>query len=173
MTYFWVQLGPKKLPVYQQATIMFKFGLKDGGDLVIGKGGAAPNSSVLGAKGSVFLAKFCAALSANYESEINDNKLDPDQWHQDKYIDALINALKAFTYDDATKYGKIGEMKPALMELSDDGQLPPEALALIHFRNIMITRNLNSKDPTIVDFVLTKLPDTAEIDRLMKNRESQ
>lgn len=171
MTYFWVQLGPKKLPVYQQATIMFKFAVVDDGDLEI-KNGAVHNSSVLGAKGSVFLAKFCAALSANYEKLIVDNMKDQEQWHQDMYELALIDALKVFTYEDATMYGKLGEMKPALMYLSEDGKLPAEALAMLHFRNIMLSRKMK-KEPSIVDNVLGKLPEKDEIDKLMARRESQ
>lgn len=68
ITYFYVQLGSKKLPVYQPSTVMFHAAVIDDGDLaILDEDGMAKRSELLGLDGAIFLAKFCAHLGNAYE----------------------------------------------------------------------------------------------------------
>ena len=58
-----MQLGDKRVPVYQPSTIMFNSAVVPDGDLVILVDDVQMNGNILGHAGSIFLAKFCACLA--------------------------------------------------------------------------------------------------------------
>ena len=62
-----MQLGNKKLPVYQPSTVMFHAAVIDDGDLAIKDDyGSAKRSELLGLEGAIFLAKFSANVANLY-----------------------------------------------------------------------------------------------------------
>ena len=73
VTYFYAQIGDKKLPVYQPGTIMFETGVLNFGELAIhpdGEENQQSNGAVLGDQCALFLAKFIATLILTYNENL-------------------------------------------------------------------------------------------------------
>ena len=77
VTYFYCQLGNKKIPIYQPGTIMFECGVTDDSELVVEAHGSQQNGAILGNGCAVFLAKFVTRLIEEYETRCEEAGVDP------------------------------------------------------------------------------------------------
>ena len=74
VTCFYVNLGNRRFPVYQPATLMFESSVQENGDLCILKQGFQCNGTILLITGALFLARFTANLALIYSSLVYEAK---------------------------------------------------------------------------------------------------
>ena len=68
VTYYYVKLGDKNIPVYQPGTIMFECGVVKESDLNVTAHGSQQNGAILGNGCAIFLCKFLCRLVNCYNS---------------------------------------------------------------------------------------------------------
>ena len=127
ISYFYVNIGDKRLFVYQASSVMFLSGVVAEGALAItNEDGTQMNGAILGNAGSIFLAKFCATLVQQYAAKSEEIGNDPSEFNQEAYSGALTETLAAYAHVDANQYGRLLVMKQVLGALSEDERLTDE-----------------------------------------------
>ena len=104
ITYFYVRIGPFKVPLPQPGTFSFVSGVKSDSNLVVNHGpGGQQNGAILGNGCATFLAKLLGRLSANYQRNCAMKSLDAFEFFPDIYKDTLMDILYKHSVEDATE----------------------------------------------------------------------
>ena len=120
VTYYYAQLGDKKVPVYQPGTIMFECGVVADSDLAVEAHGSQQNGAILGNGCAVFLCKFMARLIQCYEATSLDNEIDyTGPVHQECYKMSLTKTLQQCCLEDVKEHGRLLALKDILASLTE------------------------------------------------------
>ena len=103
ITFFFIKIGPFKIPIPQPGAFMFTSAVKSNTDLVVDHGGQQ-NGAILGNGCALFLSKFLAILSKNYYDNCSKELKDGFDFYPNIYKNSLINALSTYATEDANEY---------------------------------------------------------------------
>ena len=82
ISYFYVQIGDKRLLVYQASAVMFMSAVcPDGALAVTNEDGVQMNGAILGNAGAIFLAGFCANLAQQFAAKCEEIGADPSEFN--------------------------------------------------------------------------------------------
>ena len=74
VTFFHVEMGDEKLPIYQPGSVMFESAVKSDSEIVVKTANGQQNGAILGNGCAIFLAKFLTKLVQKYNCLCADNK---------------------------------------------------------------------------------------------------
>lgn len=124
VTYYYIKLGDKNVPVYQPGTIMFECGVEKNSELAVVAHGSQQNGAILGNGCAVFLCKFLAKLVINYEGLAEEYGVDVrGELNNNLYKSALTDTLISSCKEDATEHGRLLALKRILTDLTEEKQL--------------------------------------------------
>ena len=82
ISYFYVQIGDKRLLVYQASSVMFMSGVVPDGSLAVtNEDGVQMNGAILGNAGAIFIAGFCANLAQQFAVKCEEIGADPAEFN--------------------------------------------------------------------------------------------
>ena len=76
VTYFYIKLADKNVPIYQPGTIMFECGVVSDSELAVEAHGSQQNGAILGNGCAVFLCKFLTRLVIRYEALAEESEIE-------------------------------------------------------------------------------------------------
>ena len=119
VSYFYVKLGPYRLPIFQPGTIMFYSGVKKECPLEVFHANCGQNGPILGMGCGLFLARFMANLAFLYKDMCTTQNFGETDFVPHVYHEALLQCLKAFSREDADQHGRLKELQKMLCEIDD------------------------------------------------------
>lgn len=138
VTFFYVELGDQKLPIYQPGSVMFESSVKPDTDSAVVAGGSQQNGAILGNGCAIFLAKFLTKLVLKY------NELSACNGHDSKrpinkaiYKVSLETILLDLSLEDMREHGRLLALKEKLVGLVDEQDpLSVNTLSLFQLKDL-------------------------------------
>ena len=127
-TYFYVNIGPYKILVYQPGTPTFFSNIQEGSDLVVTHDSCQQNGPILGMSCGCFLADFAIHLSCTYQKQCLERSRDGHDFHPEAYEASLETCLKMFVDEDRVAHGRLLEMKDILLNIGGQYEVKSEEL---------------------------------------------
>ena len=118
---------------------MFASAVVDKPRLAFQSGGSQQDGAILGNGGAVFLCKFAATLIMKYKKRASGFKLN-----EDVYRNVLTDTLVELALEDVLCHGRMLVMLDALCDLTSNGELGDQNLALIYARDLLESRKASS-----------------------------
>ena len=174
VTYYYACLGDKKIPVYQPGTIMFECGVVTDSDLAIEAHGSQQNGAILGNGCAIFLCKFIARLIVSYNEKCVAEGIETDAAiNNDIYKQALTQVLHACCKEDVSEHGRLLALKDILTSLTEEKKLDDEQLVVFYAKDISVVRGMGECEEDTINEIISNVPDAAEIQQVITNREAQ
>ena len=163
-TYFYSNIGPYKILLYQPGTPTFFSSINEGSDLVAIHDNCQQNGPILGMSCGCFLADFITNLSSMYQRYCVKKLLDAHNFHPDIYERSLEECLKTFVDEDRDAHGRLLEMKHILLNIGGKHEVKSEHLELYFYaKDIEVYRGCLME--TITPAQVTDLSDISDVDK--------
>jgi len=108
-SFFYVSIGSAELPLFQPGTIMFISSVKSTSPMAkfTQDGSTQLNGLILGLEDALFLARFLADLSQEYNTQCaKTGRSWSEGFHSDIYGSSLDNILGLYVEEDEKQYGR-------------------------------------------------------------------
>lgn len=163
-TYFYVNIGPYKVLIYQPGTPTFFSNIQEGSDLVVTHDSCQQNGPILGTSCGCFLADFATQLSCTYQKQCLEKLLDGHDFHPDAYEASLETCLKMFVDEDRDAHGRLLEIKHTLLNIGGEYEVKSEQLEFYFYAKDIEVYLGRVKDAS-ADAEKTDISDVSAINR--------
>jgi len=119
VTYFYMLIGGKVVPLFQPGSIMFVSGIQENSELSTKIDGEHMNGGILRVRGAVFLARFIGSLVLAYNDLCEQHGVNMHKINNDIYVQALEQTLYEFCIEDMLSYGRLIVIKKILLKLAE------------------------------------------------------
>ena len=118
-SYFYVRIGPIRLPIFQPGTIMLYSGVYRNSPVAIDYNGKQTNGSILTLDSALFLMEFLARLAYHYSDICDTEGLSLDKLSCDAYKRSLAKCFDILADEDCSKYGVLRELQKMLVDIDE------------------------------------------------------
>ena len=132
-TYFYSNIGPYKILLYQPGTPTFFSSINEDSDLVATHDNCQQNGPILGMSCGCFLADFITHLSCTYQRYCVEEFLDTHNFYPKVYERSLEECLKMFVDEDRDAHGRLLEMRHILLNIGGEHEVKSEHLELYFY----------------------------------------
>lgn len=118
-SFFFILIGPYKLPVFQPGTVTLFSGVKRSCPLEVFAKNCGQNGPILGTSCALFLAKFMSHLASKYKETMTVEGKKPSTFDSEVYHNVLIEMLDLYCEEDADHHGRLVELKKLCLDINN------------------------------------------------------